>query len=312
MNGFWICAIISLIIYSALYDWAYIGLYFSMLLGYFVLSFLFVPSSASKFNSIRRKIAIGTWSDPDSPECHGHFKIRIGSALEFIDKFNTATGKKITITHLSLKVVADALKDFKDFTGRLAFGYYVPYETIDISCLVALEGGKDLDFVCVNAADTKTLLEICSETEKKITSVRSGDDYKAHKKAKNPFKLLPSSIAGIIMEIISYITTPLGLGLPMLGVEKNPCGCLCITNVGSQGVEIGYAPFPTIVRVPTLVALSSIKEEAIIVDGKIVVDKILTVLATFDHRFADGTRATKLLKEVKTRMEAPHLYLKIE
>ena len=312
MNGFWICGILSLIIYSIMYDWAYISLFLLMVSGYFLLSFIFVPASASRYNSIRRKIAIGTWSDPDSPECQGHFKMRIGNTLKFIEQFNKETGRKLTITHLTLKVVADTLKEFQDFNGKLAFGYFVPYDTIDVSCLVAVEGGKDLDFVCVRSAATKSLVEICDEVANSVKNVREGEGYKTHKKATSPFKFLPQSIAGVVMEISAYLATPLGIDLPVFGVNKSPCGNLIVTNVGSQGVEIGYAPFPSIMRVPSILALSSIKEEPVIENGRIIVDKVITALATIDHRYGDGTRGMKLANEVKKRMEAPNLYMKIE
>ena len=86
---------------------------------------------------------------------------------------------------------------------------------------------------------------------------------------------------------------------------------MIITNVGSGGVEVGYAPFPTVLKVPGLLALSSIREEPIIDNGVIAVDKVLTIFATVDHRFGDATRAVQMMHEMQKRLENPEEYLKI-
>lgn len=306
MNGFLVCSIISFILYAILYNWTYIFLYCLMFGGYLALEKLVVPSSASKFNNMRRKLAIASWSDPDSPECHGHMKVNMRNSLKFIEDFFNKTGKRLTITQITLKAAADALSTNKDMTGKIAFGCYVPYDTVDISCLVSLEGGKDLSFINIFESDKKSLSVIWDECQAKLESIRSGDALKLHKKASNPFKLLPSALAGILAEISSFIAIPLGIDLSMWGLKKHPLGSMTITNVGSGGFQIGYAPFPSILRVPAVAALSSIKDEAIVEDGKIVISPMLTILFTLDHRFGDGTRALKALNSLKYKLEHPH------
>ena len=306
MNVLFVCSIISLILYAILYDWTYIFLFSLVFGGYLAIGKQVVPFSASKFNNMRRKLGIATWSDPDSPECHGHMKVKMENAQRFIEDFFQKNGKKLTITQITLKAVADALSHNPDMTGKIAFGCYVPFETVDISCLVSLEGGKDLSFINVSEADKKSLVEIWNESQSKLDSIRAGDALKMHKKASNPFKLLPSAIGGILMDISSFIAIPLGLDLPMWGLKKHPLGSMVITNVGSGGFQIGYAPFPSILRVPGVLALSSIRDEARVEDGKIVIVPTLTILFTLDHRFGDGTRALKVINSVKHKLEHPH------
>ena len=89
------------------------------------MSHKFVPESAAKFNSPRRKMAMASWSDPYSPEIHGHVKCRMGKSLQFMADFNKATGRRMTVTHLVMKMVADTLANYKDFTGKLVCGCYV-------------------------------------------------------------------------------------------------------------------------------------------------------------------------------------------
>jgi pyruvate dehydrogenase E2 component (dihydrolipoamide acetyltransferase) len=305
MNGFLVCSIISLIIYTFLYDWTFIFLFLSFFSAYLLLERIFVPESARKINNLRRKLAIATWSDPDSPECHGHMKVKMTETQEYIEKFFQETGKRLTITQVVIKACADVLADYPDITGKLVFGYYVPYETVDISCLVSLEGDKDLSFICYSDANRKTMGQIWDESQEKLKSIRTGDGLKMHKKASSPFKLLPTALGGILIEICSFLAIPLGIDLPMWGIKRHPCGSLIITNVGNRGFDIGYAPFPTVVRVPAVFALSSIKVEPVVHQGCIETAQVLTILFTLDHRFGDGTRALKALNQIKEKLENP-------
>lgn len=312
MNGFWVCGIISLIIYCLLYDWAFIFIYALMVGGYFGLAHIFVPESAAKFNSPRRKLNLATWGDPDSPEVHGHFKVRIAKSLQFIEDFNKATGKKLTITHLVMKMAADTMAEFPEFTGKLVCGCYVKYDTVDISCLVNLDGGKDLAFFAVTDANNKSLQKFCEEFEEKVESLRHGEGRKMHNKATGITDILPPSISGVLIELTGFISTVLGLDLPMWGIKRHMCGSMTITNIGANGLEVGYAPFPPVIRVPGILALSSIRDQPVIDNGQIIIDKILTINFTMDHRFGDGTRGTKAMGEMKRRLENPYECLKIE
>lgn len=44
--------------------------------------------------------------------------------------------------------------------GKIVFGKFIPYKTFDISCLVDVEGGKDLAALLVEDVDKKNLEEI--------------------------------------------------------------------------------------------------------------------------------------------------------
>ena len=314
MNGFLVCWIISLIIYTIIYDWAFIGLFLLILSGYFLLSYIFVPSSAEKFNTASRKAAIATWSDPNSPECHGCFKVRISKALNFLEEFKKLTGKKITLTHLLLKITGDIFVDFRDFSGRIAFGNYIPYDAIDIGCFISIDEGKDQSFLCIREANEKKLIDICNEMEEKLKSTREVEALRLHNKMNSILKLLPTTFVGVLIELLSFIAVSIGLDIPIWNFSKFPGGSMIVLNLGngeSRGFEHGFTPFWNFFKVSGIFALNSIREEAIIDNGQIVVDKMLTFFATVDHRFGDGTRATKFMNQIKLRLENPEVYVKI-
>lgn len=312
MNGFWVCGIISLIIYCILYDWTYIFIYFLIFSGYLYLSHKFVPESAAKFNSPRRKMSMASWSDPDSPEIHGHVKCRMSKSLQFMDDFKKATGRKITVTHLVMKMAADTLANYKDFTGKLVCGCYVPYETVDISCMVNLDDGNDVGLFLIPDLSNKSLSQLHDEFDEKLKNLRHGKGYEIHKKNTGLVNFLPPSISGVLLELTGFISTFLGYDNPEIGFNKHICGSMAITNIGSGGIEKCYVPIPRFLRVFGFLALSSMKDEPVIDDGKIVVDKVLSIMFSFDHRFGDGTRGTKALGEMQKRLENPYEFFKIE
>ncbi|OMJ73734.1 hypothetical protein SteCoe_27504 [Stentor coeruleus] len=257
-------------------------------------------------------MAMASWNDPFSPEIHGHAKCRMGKCLQFIDDFNKATGKKITITHLVMKMTADTLANYKDFTGKIVCGCYVPYETVDISCMVNLDNGEDVDFFLIPDLNNKSLTQLHDEYDEKLKNLRTGKGYEIHKKITRLFNFLPPSIAGVLLELYGFISIFLGYDKPEWGLKKHTCGSMAIANIGTGGIEKCYLPIPSFLRVFGFFALNTMKDEPVIDNGKIVVDKVLSIMFSFDHRFGDGSRGTKALGEMKNRLENPYEFFRIE
>ncbi len=80
-------------------------------------------------------------------------------------------------------------------------------------------------------------------------------------------------------------------------------GTFTITNIGSLG---GVWATP-VINWPecAILALGKISEQPVVVDGKVVVRKILPMSLSFDHRIIDGAIAAKFVSEVKRHLEDP-------
>ena len=64
---------------------------------------------------------------------------------------------KITITHICIKALAECLASARSVAnGKIVFGKYIQYDTVDVSCLINVEDGKDLAAVLVKNADKMT------------------------------------------------------------------------------------------------------------------------------------------------------------
>ncbi len=50
---------------------------------------------------------------------------------------------KPTLTHFGIKAVANILNDSRTvLNGKYIFGKYVPFDNVDVTCLVDIDGGK--------------------------------------------------------------------------------------------------------------------------------------------------------------------------
>ena len=80
-------------------------------------------------------------------------------------------------------------------------------------------------------------------------------------------------------------------------------GTITLSNLGMYGVKC----FTAIINQPEscILAIGSIEERAVAVNGQLAVKHMLTVTASFDHRVIDGTVGAAFLKEMKELLEKP-------
>jgi len=84
-------------------------------------------------------------------------------------------------------------------------------------------------------------------------------------------------------------------------------GTFTITNIGT----IGGDHATPIINHPecAILALGAIKDRPVVVDGQIVIRKILPISLTFDHRIIDGAEAARFVNDLKKHLEDPTLML---
>ncbi len=78
-----------------------------------------------------------------------------------------------------------------------------------------------------------------------------------------------------------------------------------ITSVGMWGVGHAYSPLAHYYRVPVLVLVGAVRDSPAVVDGEVVAKPMLTMTATFDHRYADGYHAARFAAAVRTYCADP-------
>ncbi|MFQ5561269.1 MAG: 2-oxo acid dehydrogenase subunit E2, partial [Nitrospinota bacterium] len=92
-----------------------------------------------------------------------------------------------------------------------------------------------------------------------------------------------------------------------LDIKELKGGTFSITNIGSLG---GTYSTPVIFYPQAaILATGKVQEKPVVIDGKIVIRKIMPVSLTFDHRIMDGGVAARFVNVLKTHLEDPGLLL---
>ncbi|MEY3015243.1 MAG: hypothetical protein RIT45_3978 [Pseudomonadota bacterium] len=253
----------------------------------------------------RRKLAIATWSAPSEGNIYGKLTVDAGPALAYIERKREETGEKITITHVVGKAVAVALARAPGLNGRILFGAYEPYPSVDVTYLVALEEGADLAKAKIADADKKSCADIARELRTLAGRLHKKEDAD-FEKSKGLIRALPTWLLRPLLFVIGWLGGALGVSIPALGVERFPFGSCIITSVGMFGLDEGFAPPTPFARVPVLVLVGAIRDRPSVQDGAIVIRPELTITATLDHRFIDGFQGGILAKTVRELFDDPN------
>lgn len=254
-----------------------------------------------------RRIALGTWRTAKDPSVYGSITLKMDEALRYIEAFRRIKKKRVTVSHLMARAMADVLEKAPQANAILRLGRLYQRKEIGVFFQVAMseqDGQDDLSGMTVYRANTKTLEQIVDEFDLQVQKVRSRQD-KVLEKTRGSFRLLPVWSVGWVLNLIHYLTCTWNLDLSWAGIPKDPFGSVMITNIGSLGLEEAYVPLVPYSGVPLLLALGSVRSEPLVEADEIKIRKVMRVYATFDHRVLDGLHAAKMVKILHAWFERP-------
>jgi len=266
-------------------------------------------------HSIFRKIAMGTWATAKDPSVYGLLELDVTKALEQVESYQAKHNLKITPAHMIGRALAYCMKKRPEINGIIRWKKIYLRKNVSLFYQVNMPGeGKDkikkadLAGAVLHKAEFMTVAEIAKNLRDKANKLRSGED-KEIKNNMNLFKLIPWSLVGCYLDFVSWILYGLNLNLSFLGVPRDPFGSVMITNVGSLGIDIAWAPLVPYSRVPLLLTVGAVQDKAVVVEGSIQIRKILSIGITFDHRLVDGVHAAEMAKDFKAFFANPTEFL---
>lgn len=245
-----------------------------------------------------RKLAGSTWRAPNDPQFFGDLDIDAAAMLATVEALRETTGVHVTLTHLAGRAVAHALVAVPELTMRLAHGREYPRRTTDVFFIVATEGGSELSGIKVERADQKNAVEIAQELERGQQGFSDGTD-EAFGRAKQLLAVLPPRVLRHALRLSAWLTSDLDLDLPRLGMRRESFGTAMVTSVGMWGIVRAYSPLASYYRVPVLVCVGAVTQRPVAIAGSVVVRPMLTITATFDHRYVDGFQAARFSQAVQ-------------
>jgi pyruvate/2-oxoglutarate dehydrogenase complex dihydrolipoamide acyltransferase (E2) component len=258
-----------------------------------------------------RKIALGTWHTAYDPSIYGTLILRMERALEYIRRFRARTGRRLTVSHLMAKASAMALQECPEANAILRWNRIYLRRRIGVFFQVLMtdegEGKPDLSGATVYDLERKSLLEIVDEFETKVNLVRQREDP-ALERTRGTFQRIPYLLLKPFLKTLSFLCYTLNLDLHRLGIASDPFGSLMITNIGTLGLDMAYAPLVPFSRVPVLFAIGEAKEHVFAEDGRVTVGMAMKVNATMDHRVIDGFHAARMAKVLREWIENPEVH----
>jgi pyruvate dehydrogenase E2 component (dihydrolipoamide acetyltransferase) len=251
-----------------------------------------------------RKLAGAAWGRPNDPQFFGDLELDAGALLSYIDEVRRLSGVHLTMTHLIGRAVAHGLVTVPKLRVRLARGREYPRESIDVFFIVSAEGGQELTGVKIHDADRKSAAEIAEEVTRRCATIAGGDDPDLGR-SKAMLAALPPRVLRAALRTAAWLTSDLNLDLSRFGMPRQAFGGAMITSVGMWGVGRAYSPLAHYYRVPLLVLVGAVRKAPVAIGDEVVVRPMLTLTATFDHRYVDGFHAAQFAEAVRGYCQAP-------
>lgn len=93
-------------------------------------------------------------------------------------------------------------------------------------------------------------------------------------------------------------------------MKANAFGHVVLTNIGSIGLEEGFAPIPCPTHCSIVACLGKVSKKAVVVgtDDKIEVRPMMKCVFTFDHRQGDAAIVLQMLKIMRHIVEDPETF----
>lgn len=179
-----------------------------------------------------------------------------------------------------------------------------------------VEGGKDLVPVTVWEVQNDSIVNIANECNNLVMKTKRNEN-KEHTDVTKIFLQLPTFILGFLTTVCSYLAQNAGIAIKALNVryslinlfllqlKANAFGHIVLTNIGSLGIETGFAPIPCPTHCCIVACLGKVVKKPVVVDEQIVVRDMMQCVYTVDHRYGDAAILLQFLKIMKDILENP-------
>lgn len=264
-------------------------------------------------------MAMGTWKTVSDPSVYGLIEIDMGPTLAALDDYQKKHDVKVTPSHLVGKAIAHCMKLRPEINGMIRGSKIYLRDHVTLFYQVNIPGeGRDtikkatLSGTTIEKAEGLRVYEIAKALGEKVTNAKNGKD-KEFARNINAFNYLPWWMARPYLTIGSFLMYGLNLDMRWLGLPKDPFGSVMITNIGSLGIDLAWAPLCPYTRVPLLLTVGAITKKVMVVEeesgDRVEVRPILPIAVTFDHRLIDGVHAAQMARDFKKCFREPKEYL---
>ena len=256
-----------------------------------------------------RRSALTLWRSAHDPSIYSWCEFDVGPAKAYMDKRSQSSGLKLTMTHFVSRAIAEMLRRHPELNVVARGWALYPRSSIDISYTIASDPiGNDLGSSVVRNAGEKDIVQIAKDLQPKILEVREKTDPD-HRIFKKLLSLFPHRVSCWLLDIVSWVLYDLNIWSPIFGLPRDPFGCVMITNIGSLGLEQGFAALIPATRIPMIVAVGAVQKKPVVRNNEIVISEVVGLYFTVDHRVIDAVPAGYMVETLRKIFGNPEIEL---
>ena len=257
------------------------------------------------YNSNWRKVSSTIYKKPIDSKIYGTVALDVTELERYVAQ-KRKEGVKTTLTYLITIIIGRAIRqEVPELNTYVKRGKIVQREQVDATVSVLLPGGQ-MGSVKVKNADQLTTAEISEEIGNNIKNSRKGDENDAMQ-SKSLLAKLPWPFRNWLFKIYQTITIHWGISLPMIGLDSNSFGSYMVSNIGTLGLDTGYASLLPSSNISFVFILGSIDKKPVVVNDEIVIRRVMLLSSTLDHRVVDGSHGGRLFRIIKQIAKNPEL-----
>lgn len=212
------------------------------------------------------------------------------------------SGLKITITHVMASVLSNVfIHDLPELNTYILWGKLHPRDRVIAGVSVLLDKSGELALAKIENAHQKSMPEIVDELTQKRNDLLKGKQDSTVK-SKHILASIPWPFRVFVYKIINFLANTVGISLPFLNLTPNSFGSFILSNIGSLGLDEGFAALMPPANIPVVFTLGKVEEKPVVRDGKIVIRTIMKLGATLDHRIVDGFQGSQLMRHINKRI----------
>jgi len=118
---------------------------------------------------------------------------------------------------------------------------------------------------------------------------------------------LPWPFRNWLFKIYKIITINWGISVPGIGLDSNSFGSYMVSNIGTVGLDTGYASLLPSSNISFVFILGTVEKKPVVVNDEIVIRRVMLLSATLDHRVVDGSHGGTLFRFIKQIAKNPEI-----
>lgn len=257
------------------------------------------------YNTDWRKVASTIYRKPIDSKIYGTVEIDVTELEKFIS-IKRKEGTKTTLTYILTLIIGRALRqDVPELNTYVRRGKIIQRNQVDATVSVLLSGGQ-MGSVKIKNADQLTIAEFSEEIAKKIRESRKGNENDTMQ-SKNFLARFPWPFRTWMFKLYRTLTIHWGIALPGIGLDANSFGSYVVSNIGTLGLDTGYASLLPSSNVSVVFIVGNVVKKSVVVNNQVVPRKIMALSATLDHRVVDGSHGGKLFRRIKQMVRNPEI-----